>query len=166
MIEDIKRYCYCNNIKFSWLLLGHPGIEFVIGYRLRALNPILDILIMKWQEVRFGSQILRGYGVKIEKGLYCPHPFGIVIGYAQIGKNFTIGQHCTIGSKQPTRGQDEAIVNREGVSIGDNVFMGAGSVILGPVKIGNNVVIGANAVVTRDIPEGCTVAGVPARRIT
>lgn len=157
---DLLRYCKCNCIKPSLLLIGHPGVEFVLGYRLRRLNPILDIMIMKWQEIRFSSQILRRYGVKIGPGLYCPHPFGIVIGYAEIGSNFTIGQHCSIGNKAPV-GQ-VANIDRGKTIIGDNVFMGAGAVILGPVRIGNNVTIGANAVVTKDIPDNVTVVGVPA----
>ncbi len=49
--------------------------------------------------------------------------------------------------------------------IGDNVYIGAGAVILGAVKIGNNAAIGANSVVTHDVPEGARVAGAPARVI-
>ncbi len=48
-------------------------------------------------------------------------------------------------------------------SVGDNVMIGAGAVILGNIKIGNNVQIGANAVVTHDIPDNCVAVGVPAR---
>jgi len=163
ILTDLQRYCKCNNLHISPLLVGHPGVEFVLGYRLRALHPVLDILIMKWQEIRFGSQILRRYGVKIGPGLYIPHPFGIVIGYADIGSNFTIGQHCSIGNKAPIGAVDN--VDRGKTIIGNNVFMGAGAVILGPVRIGNNVIIGANAVVTKDIPDNATVVGVPAREI-
>lgn len=47
--------------------------------------------------------------------------------------------------------------------IGNNVFIGAGSKILGPVVIGDNVTIGANAIVIKNVPANCTVAGVPAR---
>ena len=49
--------------------------------------------------------------------------------------------------------------------IGDNVFIGAGAKILGPIKIGNGAVIGANAVVTKNVPDNCTVVGVPAKII-
>lgn len=52
-----------------------------------------------------------------------------------------------------------------GVRIGDNVFIGGRSVILGDVKIGSNVIIGAGSVVTKNIPDGVTVAGVPAKVI-
>lgn len=47
--------------------------------------------------------------------------------------------------------------------VGDDVFIGAGAKILGEISIGNNVKIGANAVVLEDVPEGCTVVGVPVR---
>jgi serine O-acetyltransferase len=75
---------------------------------------------------------------------------------AVIGNDCTIGQCCTIGGR--SKHHDVPV-------IGDNVYLGAGSKVLGPVKIGNNVVIGANAVVINDIPSDCVVVGVPARII-
>lgn len=79
---------------------------------------------------------------------------GIVVShFAHIGKNCTINQQVTIA------GGKEA----ESVYIGDNVFIGAGAKIIGPVKIGSNVKIGANAVVVKNVPDNCTVVGVPAR---
>lgn len=75
---------------------------------------------------------------------------------AVIGKNCTIGTCVTIGGKS---GWYEVPV------IGDNVQIASGCKILGPVRIGNNVVIGANSVVTKDVPDNCVVAGVPARII-
>ena len=71
-----------------------------------------------------------------------------------IGKNCTIGTCVTIGGKS---GWFEV------PTIGDNVQISSGAKILGPVRIGSNVVIGANAVVTKDVPDNCVVAGVPAR---
>ena len=51
------------------------------------------------------------------------------------------------------------------IEVGDNCYFGTGCIILGPVKIGNNVIVGAGAVVTKDVPDNCTVAGVPAKII-
>ena len=77
-----------------------------------------------------------------------PHGiYGIIIsGQARIGTNCTIFHQVTIGT------------NGKGVPIiGDNVLIGAGAKILGPIRIGDNVKIGANAVVTTDVPDNCTV---------
>lgn len=105
------------------------------------------------------------YGVYIDdrsrigKGLNIVHCFSIIITDCIIGDNVTIMQQTTIGK---SRGG-----NRAGSPmIGNNVFIGAGAKIIGRVRIGNNVAIGANAVVTKDVPDGCVVAGVPARIIS
>lgn len=104
------------------------------------------------------------YGVYIDerarigKGLNIVHCFSIIITDCVIGDNVTIMHQTTIGK---SRGG-----NRAGSPIiGDNVFIGAGAKIIGRVKIGKNVAIGANAVVTKDVPDGCVIAGIPARII-
>lgn len=82
---------------------------------------------------------------------------GVVLhGRSKIGKRVIIGQGITIGRQ----------LDPEGVPvIGDNVYISAGSRILGGITIGNNVLIGANSVVIRDVPDNCIVAGAPARII-
>jgi serine O-acetyltransferase len=73
-----------------------------------------------------------------------------------IGDNVTIHQNVTLGAKS----NGESYVSP---TIGNNVMIGAGAVILGNVNIGNNVWIGANAVVLSDVPDYCTVVGIPAK---
>ena len=93
------------------------------------------------------------FTVEIGEGAYFPHrAIGVVIhSNAVIGKNVKIQANVVIGGK-----------GGPGVPIiGDNVQIGAGSCVLGGCKIGNNVVIGAGSVVLKDIPDGCTVVGVP-----
>lgn len=87
------------------------------------------------------------------RGLGCVvHPKAI------IGKNCTIFQHVTLGSKWSNG------MNEGGAPIvGNNVMIGAGAVILGSVHIGDNTVIGANAVVICDVPENSIALGVPAK---
>lgn len=89
---------------------------------------------------------------RIGPGLVMPHPNGIVIHPdAHIGRDCAIFQQVTIGGT-PTR---------DGVpEIGNNVEIGAGAKILGPVKVGDWALIGANAIVTDDVPRGATVVGV------
>lgn len=75
---------------------------------------------------------------------------------AKIGKRVIIGQNVTIGrSLEPEKYPE----------IGNNVYISAGVRIIGKIVIGNNVIIGANAVVTKDVPDNCIVAGVPAKII-
>ena len=72
-----------------------------------------------------------------------------------IGSNLTISQNVTIGNK-----------NGKSALIGDNCDIGVGAVILGEIKIGNNVIIGANSVVIKNIKDNCIAAGVPAKLLT
>lgn len=85
-------------------------------------------------------------------GLFIAH-YGTIV----VNKTTRIGKNCTINV-------DVNIGMRGGV-IGDNVYIAPGVKIIKPIHVGNNVKIGANAVVTKDIPDNCVVAGVPARII-
>lgn len=94
---------------------------------------------------------------KIGPGLLILHHGNIVVNSnAAIGCNCTIGNGVTIGHNFFGR--------HLGVpTLGDNVFIGTGAKIIGPIRIGNNVIIGANAVVVKDVPDNAVVAGNPAR---
>ncbi len=95
---------------------------------------------------RFGENVKFAYG-----------GIGVVIHErTTIGDNCLIGQGITIGGKSKIY---------EVPQIGHDVYIAAGARIIGNVKIGNNVVIGANAVVVKDVPDGCIVAGIPAKII-
>jgi serine O-acetyltransferase len=108
-----------------------------------------------------GTNIYMDEDASIGEGLIINHAFGIAIGLANIGKNCSISQNVTIGhnySKKNLEGKFEP-------TIGDNVIISPGAVIVGPVHIGSNVVIGANSVVISDFPDNCIIAGIPARLI-
>jgi serine O-acetyltransferase len=95
---------------------------------------------------------------EIGPGLKIHHFGGIVLHHTtKIGKNATLFHQVTIGLAHDDQTQAPCI--------GDNVIIGAGAKILGPLRIGNNVTIGANAVVVKDIPDNCVVGGIPAKII-
>ena len=96
-------------------------------------------------------------GATIGKGLFIDHGMGVVIGEtAEIGDDCTIYQGVTLGGT----GKD---VGKRHPTLGDNVMVGAGAKVLGPVKIGSNSKIAANAVVLREVPENSTAVGIPAK---
>ena len=78
--------------------------------------------------------------------------------YMKIGANCTCLPMVLFGKKNPDSPE-------ESFEIGDNCYIGVGATILGPIKIGNNVTIAAGAVVTKDVPDNCVIAGVPAKII-
>lgn len=96
----------------------------------------------------------------IGSGFFIGHFGGIVVNpKSVIGRNCNISQGVTLG--RANRGR-----NKGYPTLGDNVYIGPGAVIVGNVRIGNNVAIGANCVVTRDVPDDAVVAGVPGRVIS
>jgi serine O-acetyltransferase len=88
----------------------------------------------------------------IGEGLFIQHGFATIIAAKSVGKNCWINQQVTIGFSNVT----------DCPVIGDNVTINAGAKIIGKVTMGNNSTAGANAVVVKDVPENCTVVGVPA----
>jgi len=107
-------------------------------------------------------RLTRKYGIhipaatQIGHGLYIGHGMSIVVNETtRIGNNCNVSQFTTIGSN-----------HGQAATIGDNVYIGPRVSIVEDVTIGNNVTIGAGAVVTKDIPDNCTVAGVPAKVIS
>src|SRR5690554_4227259 len=96
-------------------------------------------------------------GAKIGTGLFIDHGMGIVIGEtAEIGDNCTIYHGVTLGGTGKETGKRHP-------TIGNNVMISAGAKILGPFKVGDNSKIGAGSVVLSEVPENCTVVGVPGR---
>ncbi len=93
----------------------------------------------------------------IGDGLFIDHGVGVVIGEtAEIGQNCTLYQGVTLGGTGKDKGKRHP-------TLGDNVLVGAGAKVLGPITIGNNAKIAAGAVVLDNIPDNCTAVGVPAR---
>ncbi|MDU1855059.1 MAG: serine O-acetyltransferase EpsC, partial [Clostridium baratii] len=96
---------------------------------------------------------------KIGKGLFIDHGMGVVIGEtAEVGDNVTIYHGVTLGGTGKDKGKRHPTVK-------DNVIIGAGAKVLGPITIGNNVKVGANSVVLKDVPDNATAVGMPAKII-
>ena len=94
------------------------------------------------------------YSTQVGSSFLFYHPFSTILNADRIGDNFSCGHNTTNGSTQKGR-----------PTIGNNVALGVGCIIVGKVNIGNNVVIGAGSVVVKDIPDNVVVAGNPAKVI-
>lgn len=139
----------------------------VAGFRLAVLYRIAHYLrINKFRItaaiftriIRLSSPVDIEISVEIGSGVVFPHPLCIVIGgRARIGRNCKIMQGVSIGGSLGRKKED----GQSQPYIGDNVFIGAGAKIIGPVTIGNNVTIGANSVVTKDVPDNSNAYGIP-----
>ena len=142
------------------ILLLYSGVHAIFAHR------IAHRLYRKgyYFSARAVSQLSRFFtgieihpGAQIGKGLFIDHGMGVVIGETtEIGDNCTIYQGVTLGGT----GKD---VGKRHPTIGDNVMIGAGAKVLGPVKIGSGSKIASNAVVIREVPENSTAVGIPAK---
>lgn len=117
---------------------------------------------------RFESYCMK-LGCEIPAGSFGPglclnHTHDVVVnGYTKIGSNCRINAGVNIGAFGKFGTAEDSSNNHNAPVIGDNVYIGPGAKIFGPITIGNNVAIGANAVVNKDVPENATVVGIPGR---
>lgn len=98
-------------------------------------------------------------GAKIGKNFFIDHGFTVIGETAEIGDNVTIYQCVTLGGTNPTSGQG----GKRHPTLEDDVIIGSGAQIIGPITVGRRARVGANAVVTDDVPEGATMIGLKAR---
>lgn len=98
-------------------------------------------------------------GAQIGDNFFIDHGFVVIGETASVGDDVTIYQHVTLGGTNPTSGE----AGNRHPTIGNHVIIGSGAQVLGPIRVGDRARIGANAVVTKDVPEGATMVGIPAR---
>ena len=148
-------------------LLTSPGLHALGLYRLSSfLNSVKLGIIARI--VSYLGRFLTGIeihpGAKIGKFLFIDHGMGVVIGETStIGDSVTIYHGVTLGGISPSENSDSQKNTKRHPTIMNNVIIGSGAQVLGPVKIGNNSKIGSNSVVTKDVDDNKSVVGIPAR---
>lgn len=148
------------------VLLCYPGLHAVFFHRLahwlwqrhlRLLARFVSYL------GRFITGIDIHPGATIGERFFIDHGMGVVIGEtATIGDNVTIYHDVTLGGVSPGSDAKGALRHPQ---IGNNVIIGAGAHLLGPIKVGDHARIGSNAVVVKDVEAHMTMVGVPARPV-
>ncbi len=146
-----------------WEVLLYPGVHAVALHRVahwlfRGRLFFLARLVNHIARLFTGIDIHPG--AKVGRNLFIDHGQGVVIGEtAVIGDGVTIYQSVTLGGTDPTNG----VGGKRHPTLEEGVIVGSGAAVLGPITVGPRARIGANAVVTRDVPEGATMVGIPAR---
>jgi serine O-acetyltransferase len=145
------------------VLLCYPGFHALVLHRvahwLYALElPVLPRLLSHMSRLLTGIEIHPG--ATIGKGVFIDHGMGVVIGETAI-----VGDYCLIYQGTTLGGTGKESGKRH-PTLGNGVVVGAGAKVLGNLQIGDRVRIGAGSIVLRDVPEDCTVVGVPGRIIS
>ena len=147
--------------KSFWeVVLCYPGLHAILLYRLaHSLHKRGLILLPRVisQIARLVSGVEIHPGAKIGDGVFIDHGMGVVIGEtAEVGDNVTLYQGVTLGGTGKEKGKRHP-------TVGNNVVIGTGAKILGPIVIGDYAKIGAGSVVLNNVPANTTVVGVPGR---
>ena len=151
------------------IILTYPGVKAVFFHIIANFFYVAGFdLIARIisQATRFFTGIEIHPGAKIGKNLFIDHGMGVVIGEtSEIGENVTIYHAVTLGGIAPSVDSNSQRNEKRHPTIGDDVVIGSGAQIIGPVKVGNGSRIAANAVVVNDVPENATMVGIPAKAV-
>jgi len=151
------------------IVLTYPGVKAVFFHKFAHLFHVAGFDLI----ARIISQIIRFFtgieihpGAKIGKNLFIDHGMGVVIGEtSEIGDNVTIYHAVTLGGSSPSIDSERQRHEKRHPTIGNDVVIGSGAQIIGPVNVGNGARIAANAVVVKDVPENATMVGIPAKAV-
>ena len=151
------------------IILTYPGVKAVFFHRVANFFSIAKFDLISRVISQF-SRFLTGIEIhpkaKIGKNLFIDHGMGVVIGEtSNIGDNVTIYHMVTLGGISPSENSNNQRNIKRHPTLMDNVVVGSGAQILGPVVVGKNSKIGANAVVTKDVPENAVMVGIPAKNV-
>ena len=151
------------------VLTTYPGVHAIMHYRLanwlwrRGLKWFARVLstFSRWMT---GIEIHPG--ATIGNRFFIDHGMGVVIGEtSEVGDNVTIYHNVTLGGSSPSIDSERQRHEKRHPTIGNDVVIGSGAQIIGPIKVGNNSRIAANAVVVKDVPENATMVGIPAKAV-
>lgn len=161
LLKSIKRRDPAANNLLEIIFL-YPGFHAMIIYRISNLLWLLKLTFFA-KLIAYLGRILTGIEIhpaaKIGKNMFIDHGHGVVIGEtSEIGDNVLIYHGVTLGGNSLNKGKRHP-------TVGNNVIIGAGAKILGPLQIGDSARVGANAVVTKNINANSTVMGIPAKEI-
>ena len=147
-----------------WEILLYPGVHALALHRVANWLYRSELYFI----ARLTNHIARLFtgidihpGATIGRNFFIDHGFVVIGETAEIGDNVTIYQSATLGGTDPSNGVD----GKRHPTLHDGVIVGSGAQVLGPVTVGSRARIGANAVVNRDVPEGATMVGIPARAV-
>ena len=151
------------------LILTYPGVKAIFFHKISHFFSLAKFDLIARIISQF-SRFLTGIEIhpkaKIGKNLFIDHGMGVVIGEtSEIGNNVTIYHNVTLGGISPSINSNQQRDIKRHPTLEDNVVVGSGAQILGPITIGKNSLIGSNSVVTKDVPEKSVMAGIPAKRI-
>ena len=148
-------------------LVTSPGLHSIGIYRLSNFLWSIRLTILA-RLISYIGRILTGIEIhpaaKIGERFFIDHGMGVVIGEtAEIGKNVTLYHGVTLGGVSPSENSESQKDKKRHPTICDNVIIGSGAQILGPITIGENAKVGSNSVVTKDVEMNKSVVGNPAR---
>ena len=152
-----------------YVILTYPGVKAVFFHKISNFFSIAKFDLIARIISQF-SRFLTGIEIhpraKIGKNLFIDHGMGVVIGEtSDIGDNVTIYHMVTLGGISPSINSEDQRNTKRHPTLMNNVVVGSGAQILGPVVIGKNAKIGANAVVTKNVPENAIMVGIPAKNV-
>ena len=151
------------------IILTYPGVKAIFFHRIANFFSLAKFDLIGRIISQF-SRFLTGIEIhpkaKIGKNLFIDHGMGVVIGEtSEIGDNVTIYHMVTLGGISPSINSDEQRNVKRHPTLQNNVVVGSGAQVLGPVVVGKNAKIGANAVVTKDVPDNAVMVGIPAKNV-
>ena len=152
-----------------YVILTYPGVKAVFFHKIANFFSIAKFDLIARIISQF-SRFLTGIEIhpnaKVGKNLFIDHGMGVVIGEtSEIGDNVTIYHMVTLGGISPSINSEDQRNTKRHPTLMNNVVVGSGAQILGPVVIGKNAKIGANAVVTKNVPENAIMVGIPAKNV-
>ena len=151
------------------VILTYPGVKAVFFHRIANFIWSLNLKLlgrMISQLSRFLTGIEIHPAAKIGKNFFIDHGMGVVIGEtAEIGDNVTIYHMVTLGGIAPSINSNDQRNMKRHPTIKEDVVIGSGAQVLGPIVVGRGARIGANAVITKDVSENAVMVGIPARSV-